>query len=299
MSIKIGDKIKALRKESNISQNVLAEHIGVSYQAVSKWENGVCLPDITVLPLLAAFFDITIDELLDYNKEQIKASNIELYYNAVYTLLNMSLDARKYGLLSLEKYENGNHHFLINEGLDFILMGTSPEHVKMILENKSNNAPDPDKNLHKCIICGICEILKGTSPMILKELLCSFLPFAYQKTVLNMINAADEFDMTSFEKSLYSKEPNSENTELLEFVLSLNNRQIQNIWANCDQHTMSVALLGASGKVCERILENISPDNKNLILFDMHNLHNIKESLITEKQRQILSIFNTGTIRTE
>lgn len=297
MSIRIGEKIKALRKESNISQNVLAEHIGVSYQSVSKWENGICMPDISVLPLLAAFFDITIDELLDYNKERIKASNIELYYNVVYTLLKMSIDSRKYGLLSLAKHESENHHFLISAGIDCLLKGASPDHVKMILDNKSDNAPDPDKSLHKCIICGICEVSKGTDPMILKDLLCSFLPVVYQEAVLKMINTTNEFDVTAFEKNLYSKEPNSENTKLLEFVLSLNNRQIQSILCNCDQFTLSVALLGASGKVCEEIFKNVSLDMKKSVLFKMHNLDNISDDFISEKQRQIYNIYN-GSIRT-
>ena len=41
MSVKIGEKIKSLRKSKNISQEVLAQYLGVTFQAVSKWENGV------------------------------------------------------------------------------------------------------------------------------------------------------------------------------------------------------------------------------------------------------------------
>lgn len=54
----IGEKIKKYRKSKDITQEVLAERIGVTYQAISKWERGDSFPDITLLPALANFFDI-------------------------------------------------------------------------------------------------------------------------------------------------------------------------------------------------------------------------------------------------
>ena len=54
--IKLGEKIKSLRKQKNISQEVLANYLGVSFQAVSKWETEAALPDVTLIPAIAAFF---------------------------------------------------------------------------------------------------------------------------------------------------------------------------------------------------------------------------------------------------
>ena len=68
MNIKIGKKIRSLRKSRNISQEVLAQFLGVSFQAVSKWENGDCLPDVTMIPAIASFFEVSTDELLDFNR---------------------------------------------------------------------------------------------------------------------------------------------------------------------------------------------------------------------------------------
>ena len=68
MNIKLGDKIRALRKSKNISQEVLAQYLGVSFQAVSKWENGENLPDVTMIPAIAIFFDVSTDELFDFNR---------------------------------------------------------------------------------------------------------------------------------------------------------------------------------------------------------------------------------------
>ena len=53
-----------LRKRKGITQQKLAEIVGTSYQNISKWENGITMPDITVLPVLAECFEVTTDQLL-------------------------------------------------------------------------------------------------------------------------------------------------------------------------------------------------------------------------------------------
>lgn len=63
----IGDRIKFHRKRLGMTQEQLAERMGVSAQAVSKWENNLSCPDISVLPELAAIFGISVDELLGKN----------------------------------------------------------------------------------------------------------------------------------------------------------------------------------------------------------------------------------------
>ena len=67
MEIKLGNKIRTLRKQKNISQEILAQYLGVSFQAVSKWESGAAMPDITLIPAIASFFGVSTDELFDYN----------------------------------------------------------------------------------------------------------------------------------------------------------------------------------------------------------------------------------------
>ena len=60
----LGKRIAMLRKEKGLTQEQLAEKVGVSAQAVSKWENDVSCPDITLLPLLADILGVSVDELL-------------------------------------------------------------------------------------------------------------------------------------------------------------------------------------------------------------------------------------------
>ena len=60
----LGKRISAHRKRSGLTQDKLAERLGVTAQAVSKWENDLSCPDITMLPKLAQIFGVTTDELL-------------------------------------------------------------------------------------------------------------------------------------------------------------------------------------------------------------------------------------------
>lgn len=80
----LGMRIKNLRKKMNITQEDLAERLGVSFQAVSKWETSAAYPDLSMLPVLANFFNVTTDELLGVNisrkKEKIDAI-IEEYHH--------------------------------------------------------------------------------------------------------------------------------------------------------------------------------------------------------------------------
>ncbi len=70
----IGNKIRELRKQRGITQEQLAESIGISFQAVSKWENNIALPDITLAPVLASYFGVSIDELFDFNLKEIESA---------------------------------------------------------------------------------------------------------------------------------------------------------------------------------------------------------------------------------
>lgn len=65
-----GTNLKQLRKEKNLTQEELAECLGVSPQTVSKWENNLSMPDISALPVMADYFGISLDSLLLHNADQ-------------------------------------------------------------------------------------------------------------------------------------------------------------------------------------------------------------------------------------
>lgn len=74
---KIGSLIKKIRKENNLTQQDFAKKYGVTYQAVSKWENGKNIPDIALLKEICSDYNIDINELLD-NNYTVKKKNIPL-----------------------------------------------------------------------------------------------------------------------------------------------------------------------------------------------------------------------------
>jgi transcriptional regulator with XRE-family HTH domain len=60
----LGNRINEYRRQRNITQEQLADAMGVSSQAVSKWENDISCPDISVMPQLADYFNVTLDRLV-------------------------------------------------------------------------------------------------------------------------------------------------------------------------------------------------------------------------------------------
>ena len=67
--MELGNQIKALRVRRGVTQEALAGELGVSPQAVSKWERGAAMPDISLLPALSAYFGVTIDALFDLSDD--------------------------------------------------------------------------------------------------------------------------------------------------------------------------------------------------------------------------------------
>lgn len=76
MKLELGSKIKRLRLQKGVTQDTLSRALNVSYQTVSKWENGSSMPDIQLLPEIAVYFGCSIDDLFDLS-EQAQLDRIE------------------------------------------------------------------------------------------------------------------------------------------------------------------------------------------------------------------------------
>ncbi len=124
-NMNLGANIKRLRREQNVTQEELAEHLGVTPQAVSGWECERNSPDITALPLLASIFNTSVDELLGVNVERNSAE--------IDAVINEARDKRKEGYtdaalscirMGLAKHPNS--HKLMGELAEYLYMSVYP-----------------------------------------------------------------------------------------------------------------------------------------------------------------------------
>ena len=73
MKLNISESIRRLRREADMTQEEVAAALGVTYQAVSRWENGQSYPDIELLPSLAALFGVDMDRLFGIDDDNMEA----------------------------------------------------------------------------------------------------------------------------------------------------------------------------------------------------------------------------------
>lgn len=127
-----GEKIASLRKEKGMTQEELAEKMGVSSQAVSKWENGNAMPEVALLVLLSQILDCSTDSILNPSDFKINQPNfIQMLlpyqdvapYTGAWWPRGMAFPAVMTALklfMGLEERRNFNHH-QINDDQDYIL----------------------------------------------------------------------------------------------------------------------------------------------------------------------------------
>ncbi len=108
-SINIGRTIARERRRAGVTQEALAAHLGVSKAAVSKWELGQSLPDVSLLPRIAAYFSLTLDDLFDWRDELSQEESAALYAE-VYALGEKDLGAahKRLRALASEHYSDAN-----------------------------------------------------------------------------------------------------------------------------------------------------------------------------------------------
>ena len=95
--IKIGKFISLKRKEKGITQSELAEKLYITDRAISKWENGICLPDAGTMPELCKILDITINDLMSGEKIKKEKYQEKFEENIVNTIDYSTKRINKYG----------------------------------------------------------------------------------------------------------------------------------------------------------------------------------------------------------
>jgi len=150
----IGMKIRELRREKKITQEQLASALNITFQAVSKWENGISLPDVTLIPAIAGYFGVTTDTLFDFRLSQIE-SEVEAICDEAYKYRES--DPPK----SRKILENGLASYPDND---------------ILLNNLLYVISDPDESITVSL-----KLIEHTSQPDVKYDALRFLAYAYDK----------------------------------------------------------------------------------------------------------------------
>ena len=139
-TVNIGRTIAQERRHKGITQEELAAHLGVSKAAVSKWELAQSLPDVSLLPRIAAYFSLTLDELFDWHDELTEAESAALYAE-VYALGEKDLHAAHDRLhaLAAEHYSDANLLLMLASLLTVWAAGMATPFAPA---GEKDNAPD-------------------------------------------------------------------------------------------------------------------------------------------------------------
>jgi transcriptional regulator with XRE-family HTH domain len=162
---KIGNFIKKIRKENNLSQQAFAERIGVSPQAVSKWENGKNLPDISTLKEIKKEFNVDIDSIIDGDNKKRKTKH-KSYIFIIGILIFLLL------VILIIKLTNKDNNFEFNElnstNNDFSISGSvvmTSDRTSLII-NSVDYTGDDDKTIYEKLTCTLYEEENDTTTKV-------------------------------------------------------------------------------------------------------------------------------------
>ena len=164
---KIGKFIKKIREDNNLTQKELADKLGVTFQAVSKWENGKNVPDISILKEMSKMFNINIDEILEgeiKSKEQSK--NKYIYPISLIVLLIILIVI---GSIIFNKNDEYEFKTISTTCEDFKITGSAAynkDKATIYISNVEFCGKE-DNNKYKKITCTLYETYQDTKTKII------------------------------------------------------------------------------------------------------------------------------------
>ncbi len=164
MTVYFGENLKKLRKSKKLTQESLAEFLGMSFQAVSKWERGETYPDITMLPVIAAFFGVTVDSLLGTDLIAQEAK-IKEYVDSYSRLLNERKIDTARDLLKAAIVEFPDNYDLMSKYMNALIYAEYSDEYSISIKSEVNRVYDIIQNY-----CTVDSIRIWT-----KKLMCRYL----------------------------------------------------------------------------------------------------------------------------
>ncbi len=192
MAQNIGEVIRRLRKERDLTQEELAEQIGVTSQAISKWENNTGMPDISQIVPLAGFFGVSTDTLFDYCSED-KKREIEEYRKRAQQLNNKGMTPELIELWreALGKYP-GDYECMSNLA-----------HALFIYVCNGDARPEAEPYSKESVT--LCErILSGCTETEIRENAIQILTYLYSTPALSFADEEKALSYAGIGGSLWS-----------------------------------------------------------------------------------------------
>ncbi len=162
--LNIAENIVRFRREKKLTQEQLADFVGVTKASVSKWETRQSTPDITILPQLASFFDVTVDELLGYNPQLSKEQIFRLYHEIANDFATLPFEKAMEKCNSLVKQYHNCYSFLkemCRLWINHFMLAGSQEKQTEILESTVQLCTHIMSNCKDLAICSDAMILKS------------------------------------------------------------------------------------------------------------------------------------------
>lgn len=162
--IQLGEKIKSLRKQKNISQEVFAGYLGVSFQAVSKWETGTTMPDVTLIPAIASFFRVSTDELFDFNLFEVEEQVDAICHEAFLYRADDPERAERILRDGLQRFPGND--IILNNLLYTLDCKTRAEEVITLCKTLMESTKDDEVKYDACRILAMCYKENGRYDLV-------------------------------------------------------------------------------------------------------------------------------------
>ena len=203
--IKLGEKIKSLRKQKNISQEVFANYLGVSFQAVSKWETGNTMPDITMIPAIASFFGVSTDELFDFNLFEIEKQVDEICNEAYKYRFTDGAKSERILRKGLQRFPGND--IILNNLLYTLDYKTRADEVISLCKTLIESTKDDSVKYDACRILATCYKENGQNDMIKPTLeIIPEIYFSKLELMASLLSGEDSYEAAHKQKNISAED---------------------------------------------------------------------------------------------
>jgi transcriptional regulator with XRE-family HTH domain len=203
--IQIGEKIKLLRKKKNLSQEVFANYLGVSFQAVSKWENGITMPDVTMIPAIASFFGVSTDELFDFNLFEAERRVEEICKSAYRYRASDPAQSEQILREGLKRFPGND--IILNNLLYTLDYQTRADEVITLCKSLIESTKDDSVKYDACRILATCYHETGRRDLIKPTLeMIPEIYFTKLELMASLLEGEDSYEAAQKQKNLSAED---------------------------------------------------------------------------------------------